>query len=141
MSEAARKYLIFQLAGQRFAFDLAQIAEVIEPPETWPIPMAPRCYTGAANFHGTIVASMDLATFMDLPANRSIEKCIVIDTRIASLALLVEQVLRIVSVDQTDLHNGSDRPFAAGELKLSDGPALLLDAVAIAERASELINT
>lgn len=140
MAEAPRKYLIFLLAGQRFAFDLAQVAEVIEPPETWPIPMVPRCYTGAINFHGTIVASMDLSMFMELPANLHTEKSIVIDTRIASLAFVVEQVLRIVSVDQTDLREGSDRPFAIGELNLSDGPAFLLDAAAIAEQAGASIN-
>jgi chemotaxis signal transduction protein len=62
MSGALRKYLIFTLAGQRFALDLAQVAEVVEQPATWPIPLAPSCYRGAMNFHGTIVAVMDLGS-------------------------------------------------------------------------------
>lgn len=141
MTEASRKYLIFLLAGQRFAFDLAKMAEVEERPVTWPIPMAPRCYTGAMNFHGTIVAVMDLAVFLGLPGNPVSEKVIVLDTSIASLALLVEQVVRIAVVDQTDVHDCPDKNFVTAQLNLPDGEATLLDAAAIAERAGETINS
>ena len=141
MSEESRKYLVFQLAGERFAFDLAHIAEVMEPPATWPIPKAPRCYSGAMNFHGTIVAAMDLSMFMGLTGNDGMEKTIVLDTRIASLAFQVERVIRIVSVDSNDILEGPDRPFAVGELTLPDGNALLLDAEAIAEEAGDTINS
>ena len=140
MSEASRKYLIFLIAGRRFALDLAQVAEVMEEAEIWPIPMAPRCYQGAMNFHGTIAAVMDLGMFLGLSGHQSLEKTIVLDTRIASLAFRVERVIRIVSIDQTDLHEGSDEPFATGHLSLPDGDALLLDAAAIVERAGETIN-
>lgn len=140
MSEAARKYLIFTLSGKRFAFDLAQVAEVEEPSDSWPIPMAPRCYAGAMSFHGTIVAVMDLATFLELPGTHTTEKTIVLDTRIAALAFQVEQVIRIVTVDQADMRESSDQPFATAHLHLPDGDAALLDAVAIATRAGETIN-
>jgi chemotaxis signal transduction protein len=140
MSAESRKYLIFELAGRRFAFDLAQVAEVVEQPVTWPIPMAPRCYQGAMNFHGTIVAAMDLAMFLGLADSRISEKTIVLDTRIASLAFLVERVVRIVSVDASDLREGSEETFATGKLNLPDGDALLLDAAAVAARAEETIN-
>lgn len=140
MSEASRKYLIFMLAGRRFAFDLAQVAEVEEPPHTWPIPMAPRCYTGAMNFHGTIVAVMDLAMFLGLPGDHATEKLIVLDTRITALAFQVEKVIRIVSVDQADIRENADEAFATALLNLPDGKATLLDAAAIAERAGETIN-
>jgi chemotaxis signal transduction protein len=140
MSESSRKYLIFLLAGNRFAFDLAQMAEVEEQPVTWPIPMAPRCYTGAINFHGTIVAVMDLAMFLGLPACTGSEKMVVLDTRIASLAFQVEQVIRIASVDQTDVRKVANEPFVTAQLNLPDGEATLLDAVALAEQAGETIN-
>lgn len=140
MTDISRKYLIFTLAGRRFALDLAQVAEVEELPVTWPIPMAPRCYTGAMSFHGTIVAVMDLAMFLELAGNDGTEKVIVLDTRIASLAFLVERVIRISSVDQTDVWEDTDEPFSTAQLKLHDGAATLLDAVAIAVRAGESIN-
>ncbi len=140
MTDASRKYLVFTLAGRRFALDLAQVAEVEEQPVTWPIPMAPRCYNGAMSFHGTIVAVMDLAMFLDLVGNNGTEKVIVLDTRIASLAFLVERVIRISSVDQEDVREGADGDFAIARLNLADGEATLLDAVAIAERAGATIN-
>ena len=142
MTDPARKYLIFLLAGRRFALDLAQVAEVKEQPLTWPIPTVPRCYTGAMNFHSTIVAVMNLAMFLDLPGpgSTSSEKAIVLDTRIASLAFLVERVIRISSIDQEDVLACLDTAFATARLYLPDGEAILLNAVAIAERAGETIN-
>ena len=140
MTKALRKYLVFTLAGRRFAFDLAQVAEVEEQPVTWPIPMAPRCYPGAMNFHGTIVAVMDLALFLGLSGSNTPEKVIVIDTSIASLAFLVEQVIRIVSSNQADIQGCTDEAFAMAKVYLPDGEATLLDAAAIAERAGETIN-
>jgi len=140
MTNDSRKYLIFSLADRLFAFDLAQVAEVEEQPATWPIPMSPPCYPGAMSFHGTIVAVMDLAMFLDLPGNHAAEKVIVLDTRIASLAFLVERVIRIASVDQGDIREGADGAFVAAQILLPDGEATLLDAVAIAERAGDTIN-
>jgi purine-binding chemotaxis protein CheW len=140
MTMSSRKFLVFSLAGRRFAFDLTQVAEVEEQPATWPIPMAPRCYVGAMNFHGTIVAAMDLAMFLGLSNNHAAEKVIVLDTRIASLAFLVEQVFRILSVDQADIQEGADETYAVALLNLPDGAATLLDAAAIAEQACETIN-
>jgi chemotaxis signal transduction protein len=78
--------------------------------------------------------------FLGLPGNKGTEKVIVLDTRIAALAFLVDRVIRIASVDQTDIREGADEAFAAGQLNLPDGAAILLDAVALVERASETIN-
>jgi chemotaxis signal transduction protein len=140
MTAIPRKYLIFTLADRRFAFDLAQVAEVEEQPATWPIPMSPRCYPGAMNFHGTIVAVMDLAMFLGHPGSHAAEKVIILDTRIASLAFLVERIIRIASVDQADVLEDTDEAFATSLLNLPDGEATLLDAAAIAEHAGETIN-
>jgi chemotaxis signal transduction protein len=141
MTEAARKYLVFSLAGRYYAFDLAQVTEVIEHPATWPIPLAPLYYHGATNFHGTIVAVMDLAMFLGFPGGHGSEKVIVLDTRIASLAFSVECVVRITPQNQAELSGTpGDKAFALGQLNLPEGEAILLDAAAIAEHAAETIN-
>jgi chemotaxis signal transduction protein len=141
MSEDVRKYLIFTLAGKRYAFNLTQVAEVVEQPATWPIPLAPSCYLGAINFHGTIVAVMDLAAFIGLPGAQSLENVIVLDTRIASLAFTTESITRIIMLN----HNGisapaGDNAFATAEMKLADGMVTLLDASEIAAHAAKIIN-
>jgi chemotaxis signal transduction protein len=138
---AARKYLIFSLSGRRYAFDLAQVAEVVEQPVIWPIPLAPRCYHGAMNFHGTIVAVMDLALFLGFPGGHCAEKTIVLDTRIAALAFSVEDIIRITPLGQAEPSGPpGDEAFALGQLNLPEGKVRLLDAAAIAGRAAETIN-
>lgn len=141
MTESARKYLSFTLSGRRYAFDLAQVAEVVEQPVTWPIPLAPPCYLGAINFHGTIVAVMDLAMVLGLTGGQDSGKTIVLDTRIAALAFSVEGSIRITSHGRDELSGPpTDEAFALGQLNLPDGKVILLDAAAIAEHAARTIN-
>jgi purine-binding chemotaxis protein CheW len=141
MTGTNRKFLIFTLAGRRYALDLAQVAEVVEQPATWPIPLAPPCYHGAMNFHGTIVAVMNLALFLGLPGEYGTEKTVVLDTRIASLAFSVQDIIRIIPQGQAGLSEApQDEAFACGRLNLPEGKVTLLDAAALAEHAAMTIN-
>lgn len=140
MTEAGRRYLLFTLEGGRYALDLAQVAEVEEPPVTWPIPAAPPCYPGAMSFHGGIVAVMDLAAFLGRPGAQGREKVVVLDPAIASLALLVERVIRIVPREQVEISAPPAEAFATALLELPEGKATLLDAAEIAARAADSIN-
>jgi chemotaxis signal transduction protein len=140
MTEAARKYLIFTLHSRRYALDLAQVAEVDDPPVTWPIPGAPACYTGAMNFHGGIVAVMDLAAFLGFQAIQRMETVIVLDPGIAALAFLVERVERIVPQEQVNPPAPWSDNGATATISLPEGDAVLLDAAAIAEAAADSIN-
>jgi purine-binding chemotaxis protein CheW len=140
MTGDGAKYLIFTLQGKRFALDLAHVAEVEEVPVMWPIPSAPSCYTGAVNFHGTIVAVMDLALFLGFTDCTAPGKMITLDVRIASLAFLVEQVVRITPVGDAILAEAPDDAYATATLKLADGDATLLDAHQIVTMAQETIN-
>lgn len=140
METAESKYLIFSLHGERFALDLAQIAEVMDPPPLWPIPLAPSCYPGAMNFHGAIVAVLDLAGFIGFAGAHPTEKVVVLDQQIAALAIQVERVLRIVQASEVDRQPPTDLPFAMAHLAMTDGAATLLDAKAIAADATARIN-
>ncbi len=133
-------YLIFTLQNRWFAFDLSQIAEVEELPIVWPIPATPACYPGAVNFHGTIVAVMDLADFLGYTNRITPEILITLDLKIASLAFQVEQVIRITPVGEGRLDPAPNEEFAIATLTLPDGTATLLDARLIVDRAAETIN-
>ena len=144
MTDAGRKYLVFTLPGRRYAVDLAQVAEVEEPPALWPIPGAPACYPGAMNFHGSIVAVMNLAAFLGGPAPQRLEKVIVLDAAVASLALLVERVESIVPADQVryDGHRArqAEERCSSGTLVLPDGAtAVLFDVAELVREATERI--
>lgn len=140
MTGDGNKYLIFSLQNRQYALDLAQVAEVEEVPVMWPIPSAPAYYPGAINFHGTIVAVMDLPAFLGFTSCAAPEKMITLDLRIASLALLVEQVVRITPAGEARLEAAPEEEFVTALLKLSDGEARLLDAGLIVARAQETIN-
>ena len=135
MTDRNRKFLIFSLPGSLYALDLAQVAEVGDPPQTWPIPLAPPCYSGAINFHGDIVAVMDLAIFFDLTGPGKPGKIIVLHQEIASLALLVDAVVRIVSEGEVSFSPPPDDEFAAATLGLIDGVAIQLDLDALVHGA------
>ncbi|GFE59721.1 chemotaxis protein CheW [Geobacter sp. AOG2] len=140
MTRHQHGYLLFTLQGRPYAVNLLQVAEVDEPPFTWPIPGRAPCYVGAMNFHDTIVAVMDLAAFLGLPSYHDLEKVLVADPRIASLAFLVERVIRIAPPEQAVLGAAPDVPCAAALLHLPEGDCVLLDVAAIAQRAAETIN-
>lgn len=140
MTRHQHGYLLFTLQGRRFAVNLLQVAEVDEPPLTWPLPGVDPCYVGAMNFHDTIVAVMDLAAFLGLPSCHDLEKVVVADPRIAALAFLVERVIRIAPPEQATLGEAPDEPCASALLHLPEGECVLLDVAAIAQRAAETIN-
>lgn len=140
MGAGQRKFLVFFMYGQQYAFDLAHVAEVMDPVASWPIPFAPLCYRGAINFHGAVVAVMDLAVFMGFPRCSGPEKIVVLDGKTASLGFLVERVTRIVPELEIKIHNAPDVRFASALLCLPEGDATLLDIDAIIREAEISMN-
>ena len=127
MPSHSRKFLVFSLRGALYALDLAHVAEVCDPLKISPIPMAPACYSGVLNFHGNIVAVLDLRSFLGLTGCTPPEKIIVLQQKVASLAFLVDTAHRIISEDETSFSTPPDIRFAATKLILCDGEAILLD--------------
>ena len=140
MTADERKFLIFYIDGRRYAFDLGYVAEVTDPVKSWPIPLAPAYYCGAINFHGAIVAVMDLASFLGFDHAPAFEKIIILDVNVAALGFLVERVARIVSGLDVDLLEAPNSRFASAELVLPEGNAILLDVDAIVREAENTIN-
>jgi chemotaxis signal transduction protein len=127
MTGRARKFLIFSLQSSLYALDLAEVAEVGDPPKLSPIPLAQRCYSGALNFHGDIVAVLNLPLFLGLADRGNHGKIIILRQEIASLAFLVDSVARIVSEDEVSFAAPPDSKFAAATMGMIDGQAIQLD--------------
>lgn len=126
MTTTGTKYLLISIHNNLYALDISHTAEVLDPPNLWPIPNAPAHYCGAMNFHNTIVAVMDLATILGLPPVASHDKTIVLDSGLASLALLVERVNRIISHDEVSAAIPSEKAFIQMVLAIPEGEASLL---------------
>ncbi len=135
MASQNRKFLVFSLLDVRYALDLEQVAEVGDSPRIWPIPLAPACYSGALNFHGDIVAVMNLAFFLGRDGCGHSGKVIILHRDIASLAFLVDAVVKIVSEYEVSFNHHPDSGFTLGMLGLSDGEAILLDLDALVHEA------
>ncbi|ABQ24933.1 chemotaxis protein CheW [Geotalea uraniireducens] len=116
------RYLIFALRGAQYALDLQDVAEVVEPPPTFPIPCAPGHFVGIMNFHGNLTSVLDLANFQNMGNLTPEGKVLVLDSRLANLALWVDSVISIVSAESLRresavddemtaelLHNGTDK--------------------------------
>lgn len=135
MTDQHGKFLVFSLPGSLYALDLKQVAEVGDPPQMWTIPLAPACYIGALSFHGDIVAVMNLALFLGLPGPGKPGKIVVLQQEFASLAFLVDSVVRIVSGEEVCFGSAPAGGLAVATLSLSEGEAILLDLDALVREA------
>jgi purine-binding chemotaxis protein CheW len=138
MASGDSKYLIFSLQGSLYTLNLTQVAEVGDLPKLWPIPLAPDCYSGAMNFHGDIVAVLDLAAFLGLGDSIKPGKVIVLQRDVTSLAFLVDAIVRIATGDEVSIDPAPDADYVAAMVTFSDCKALQLDLDEIV-RGAELL--
>ncbi len=120
MTPAEQRFLIFTLQGTSYALDLHTVAEVKEPPAIFPIPRAPAHFIGVMNSHGSLVPVLDLALYTNTGAFAPNGKVLVLDNRIATLALWVDGITTIAPAGMlTDGRPGTDelteKFFFAGE--------------------------
>jgi purine-binding chemotaxis protein CheW len=121
------RLLLFTLKGEGFALNLQEVAEVMEPPASFPIPRAPGHFIGLINFHGTLTALLDLAHFTGRGSRSATQgKVLVLDTRLASLALWVEGVTSVVAGSALLSREPGDDPLTAELLETETGVARLL---------------
>lgn len=94
---ADRRYLIFWSEGERHAFLLEEVAEIMDPPEFYPIPKVPGHYAGIMNCHGRPTPVVDMrAFFKGGKSSATAGKVLVLERKIANLAILVADVEKIV---------------------------------------------
>lgn len=135
-----RKFLIFEVHGSLYAFDLIHVSEVVDPLPCWPIPLAPDCCSGAVQIHGSIVAVMDLAAFLGLPQCPEPRKIIVLVKDMAALAFQVARVIRIATLQEVEVHNSLEDDFTSSRLVLAEGEARLLDVHKIVLSAEDMMK-
>lgn len=121
------RFLLFGSAGEGFAFRLHEVSEVMEPQASHAIPGAPSHFMGLINFHGALTALVDLALYLgheNCPATHG--KVLVLDTRIASLALSVDGVRSIVGREAIFAESPGDDPLTEARLETEHGTVRLL---------------
>ena len=119
------RFILFRAAGEGFAFSLQEICEVLEPRPSYPIHGAPPHFTGLISFHGALTALVDFGLFLG-DGDGQAEKVLVLDGRLAHLALSIEGVTAIVSREAIyDEYPGND-PLTLSQLSTSYGTVRLI---------------
>lgn len=125
------RLLIFSVGGREYAFDVQTVCEVMEPQASYPIAGAPPHYLGLINFHGNLNALVDLPLFLGLKARPLPGKVLVLDPKLAHLALRVDAVSSIVgSRAVLEAKKGED-PLTEAVLETEKRSVLLMDLEAL----------
>jgi purine-binding chemotaxis protein CheW len=140
MTESTQRLIVFRVQGERYALDLRDVAEVMDPPETFPVPWAPGPLTGAMNFHGSLVTLLDLAAFMEIGSRKRDGSVLVLDKRIANLALRIDSVESIILTDGILEEDECDEPLVDRVFTMADGTIRMLSLNRLLEKIEETLR-
>ena len=140
MMDGTNRLLVFTLQGSRYALELRDVAEVLEPPVLFPIPRVPLFFPGIMNFHGNLVTVFDLSQFLNNVPRNPHGKVLVLDTRIANLAVWVDMVENIVATDIVLEEDESSEPLVGKVLIMADGEVKMLAVEKLLTELEEILS-
>lgn len=120
------RLILFSAGRELFALNLQEVCEVMEPQPTYPFAGAPPYYSGLINFHGNLTALVDFARYLGLESRPLPGKILVIDTRLAQLALKVEAVGSIIGGESITGVSRHDDPLTEALLETPQGGVRLI---------------
>lgn len=95
--------LIFTLGGDVYGLEINAIQEIAEDPPLHYVPRAEGVLTGAINFHGRILAVINLPELLGFESVELDHRRIVLTSEFKSLALTVCSIEKIVKLDLSEL--------------------------------------
>jgi len=128
-----RSLVVFSIADQRYALNLAVVERVLHMVEVSPLPKAPVIVLGVINFHSQIIPVIDIRRrFGHSPGDYGLTSCLLIaQTSRRKLALPVDEVLGVREVPSENVTLPetliSGTGLVAGIVALSDGVLLIHD--------------
>jgi len=95
--------LIFTLGAETYGLEIDAIQEIIEDPSLHYVPRAEGVLTGAINFHGQVLAVIDLPKLLGFSEEDRDHRQVVLTPEFKSLVLTVNSIQKIVKLDLTAL--------------------------------------
>jgi purine-binding chemotaxis protein CheW len=136
---ARQRHVVFRAGGERFALPLEAVREVVLPqPPFARVPRSGPAVRGAMNLRGRVVAVIDLALLLGLPAAAAGERdghVVVLEAARPDLALLVAGVVGAELLGPPERGPAGATRLAVGLAATSGGAATLLDAGEVARAA------
>jgi purine-binding chemotaxis protein CheW len=91
--------LIFTLGDEYYGIEIDAVQEIIENPALHFVPRAAGVIRGAVNFHGQILAAVDLPELLGYRGEERDHRQVVLTGEYKSLALAVTTIQRIAELD------------------------------------------
>jgi purine-binding chemotaxis protein CheW len=94
-------FVTFDMQGERYAFPMNRVSEIIRMPKVVRVPLGPGSLEGLANLRGKVLPVVNLRACCSLPVAEHDEttRVIVVDTGVP-LGFVVDRVASVVSVDR-----------------------------------------
>ncbi|RJQ45380.1 MAG: purine-binding chemotaxis protein CheW [Gaiellales bacterium] len=99
-------YLVFRLAGETFAIEVEKAREVIRAQKLSWIPGSHETVRGVINLRGNIIAVLELALLLGLPAAEELDKdsrIIIVESEGMVVGMLVDSVDEVALVDPREI--------------------------------------
>jgi len=114
----ARKLLLFRSGGLVFAVEAGAVLEILPATSATRIPGAPAAVRGLANVRGMLVTVVDAARAIGLAAGPEAAggSLVLVELRSRPVALAVDEVLDLVTVEDTALNDGASLPGVRPDL-------------------------
>ncbi|GIM94112.1 chemotaxis protein CheW [Paractinoplanes toevensis] len=93
-------YVTFDMTGERYAFPMSRVQEIIRMPSVVKVPLGPPSLEGLANLRGRVLPVVSLRTCCDMPGAEHDEttRVIVVDGGVP-LGFVVDRVASVISID------------------------------------------
>lgn len=129
--------LVFQVGNEYYGLEIENIQEVIESTSFHYIPTAPEAFSGAINFHGSIIPAIDLPMHIGEPKGPRDHRVIVLIPSLARIALATTAIHRVIPMEHDWLmpvqdENGTAR-YIRGAFSHNNMMVNLLDVVRLLE--------
>jgi purine-binding chemotaxis protein CheW len=128
--------LIFTLDDEFYGLEIDAVQEIIENPVLHFVPRAEGVVYGAINFHGQILAAIDLPALLGFSGVQRDHRQVVLTAEFKSLVLSVSAIQRIVELDLSALR----LPPASAQKKAIRGVATVDETSINLLDSNEVIN-
>ncbi len=98
-----KELLVFQIAGEEYAFPLTEVREIINTPDITPVPSGQSFVRGVVNLRGKIVTVADLAVLLGLQPTEKPAHIIVVEKENELFGFHVDMVTGVLRVPVTQL--------------------------------------
>lgn len=99
------RYIEFGIGEEEYAIPLLTVREVISPPETTPIPKAPKHFIGLMNLRGQVISIVDLRIKLGIKPKEDKREEAVIIVKIGEIQLgvVVDSINKVLAFKKEDI--------------------------------------